>query len=53
MKTEDSSKQPQDHLPPHRISETLKNEMENEKKQPRDPNSFLDRLPVKNIGRRE
>ncbi len=53
MKTENSSKQTQGHLPPHPISEALKNEMENENKQPPSPNSFLDRLPTKNIGRRE
>jgi hypothetical protein len=38
---------PPNQLPPHHISETLKNEMDKANKQPREPNSFLDRLQKK------
>ncbi len=47
MKTEETKQESPNHLPPHHISETLKNEMDKANNQPPDPNSLLDRLPRK------
>jgi hypothetical protein len=47
MKTEKNAEDSPSHLPPHHISEALKKEMEKAKKEPPDPNSFLDRLRKK------
>jgi hypothetical protein len=47
MADEKSEQQPPDPLPPRHISESLKKEMDKANKQPRDPNSFLDRLRKK------
>lgn len=44
---QETNQEPPNHLPPHHISETLKNEMDKANKQPSDPNSFLDRLQKK------
>ena len=41
------TQQPPNHLPPHHFSEIIKKEMEEANRQPRNPNSFLDRLPKK------
>jgi hypothetical protein len=47
MRTERPTQEPPNFLPRHHISETLNKEMDKTNKQPRDLNSFLDRLQKK------